>query len=136
MGTTHPQKYNQHTPHTQKKKGEVNVSLPMSDASIAGSVALSGKTENITDAYLDDRFDKAFDQRSGFRTKSILCMPIFRGYESGRKSEWKADEGEKAVIGVLELMNKKGPEENEVFIFFFFRWPLRGRGGGQSFFFA
>ena len=40
----------------------------------------------------DDRFNKAVDKKTGYHTKSILCMPILN-YE-----------GE--VIGVAQIMNK------------------------------
>jgi len=43
---------------------------------IAGWVAESAQTVNIPEAYADARFNKDIDQRSGFRTRSILCMPM------------------------------------------------------------
>lgn len=43
---------------------------------IAGLVASTGETVNIKDAYNDARFNKEVDQRTGFITRSILCMPI------------------------------------------------------------
>jgi len=48
--------------------------IPLSG--IAGSVADSGKMENIADVYNDQRFNPAFDKRTKFRTKSMLVMPI------------------------------------------------------------
>lgn len=35
-----------------------------------------GQMINIPDTYNDPRFDKTVDQKSGFLTRSILCMPI------------------------------------------------------------
>ena len=46
----------------------------------------------IPDAYKDDRFNKAVDVRTGFRTKSILCAPL------------RTVNGEK--IGVSQILNK------------------------------
>ena len=47
---------------------------------------------NITDAYSDPRFNRTVDQKTGYRTKTILCMPIFiRG----------------DVIGVVQMVNKR-----------------------------
>lgn len=43
---------------------------------IAGAVAQSGQTINIPDAYADNRFNPAVDKRTGFHTRSILCLPI------------------------------------------------------------
>ncbi len=60
---------------------------------IAGWVARSGATVNIPDAYADPRFQKEVDQRTGFRTRSILCMPMPN--HQGR------------IIGVLQVLNKR-----------------------------
>lgn len=35
------------------------------------------QTLNIPDAYKDERFNKEVDRKTGFRTTSVLCMPIF-----------------------------------------------------------
>lgn len=43
---------------------------------IAGTVARTGVHLNIKDAYNDPRFNKEVDTRTGFITRSILCMPI------------------------------------------------------------
>lgn len=44
---------------------------------IAGNVAATGAVMNIQHAYEDERFNPEVDQRTGYKTKSILCMPIF-----------------------------------------------------------
>lgn len=61
---------------------------------IAGWVALSGETVNIPDAYNDTRFQPAVDIKSGYRTRSILCVPMRNG--------------QGATIGVLQVLNKEG----------------------------
>ncbi|KAL7670817.1 hypothetical protein ACOME3_005739 [Neoechinorhynchus agilis] len=61
------------------------------DKGIAGHVAMVGESVNLEDAYLDKRFNRAIDEATGYRTKSLLCMPI-----------WNDDR----VIGVMELINK------------------------------
>jgi len=43
---------------------------------IAGSCAELNKTINILDAYNDKRFNKEFDKKTGYRTKSIISIPI------------------------------------------------------------
>ncbi|HEY1586757.1 MAG TPA: GAF domain-containing protein, partial [Polyangia bacterium] len=63
---------------------------------IAGWVAQSGATVNIPDAYADPRFNQSVDKASGFRTRSILCMPMpdHKGH----------------TIGVVQVLNKRlGP---------------------------
>ncbi|MEM9265708.1 MAG: GAF domain-containing protein [Cyanobacteria bacterium P01_F01_bin.13] len=64
--------------------------------SIVGYVASTGETLNILDAYKDSRFDSSADERTGYRTRSILCMPVFNS--SGQ------------IMGVTQLINKaQGP---------------------------
>ncbi|XP_059055124.1 probable 3',5'-cyclic phosphodiesterase pde-5 [Achroia grisella] len=62
---------------------------------IAGHVALSGETMNIPNAYLDNRFNREVDEATGYKTISILCMPI--------KVEGK-------VIGVVQMVNKRNDD--------------------------
>jgi signal transduction histidine kinase len=67
---------------------------------IAGWVAQSGATVNIPDAYTDPRFNQSFDKASGFRTRSILCMPM--PDHKGR------------TIGVVQVLNKRlGPFDGD-----------------------
>lgn len=70
-----------------------SIVLPISQG-IAGHVATTGQLLNIADAYEDERFNKDVDLSTGYRTKSILCLPII-----GR--------GE-AIIGVTQMINKQG----------------------------
>ncbi|KAG5509173.1 hypothetical protein JKF63_06182 [Porcisia hertigi] len=58
---------------------------------IAGTVAESGVSENIKDAYADSRFNRAVDRQLGYRTQSILCEPIMLDGE---------------VLAVVQLVNK------------------------------
>ncbi len=62
------------------------------DRGIAGYVASTGQTLNIPNAYEDPRFDSTVDQRTGYQTRTILCMPVFNS--NG------------ALIGVTQLINK------------------------------
>ncbi|HUP48055.1 MAG TPA: GAF domain-containing SpoIIE family protein phosphatase [Thermoanaerobaculia bacterium] len=70
---------------------------------LAGTVAAMGDPVILYDAYADPRFDPSQDQRSGFRTRSMLCVPI-------RNREQR-------IVGVLQLLNKKsgsfGPNDLE-----------------------
>ena len=72
--------------------GSLQIRLP-NTAGIAGAVFSSGKTINIPHAYADLRFNPAFDKKSGFFTRSILCVPIIN--QKGK------------VIGVTQVLNKK-----------------------------
>jgi len=65
---------------------------------IAGYVAQTGETINIKDAYRDSRFDPSTDKKTGFVTKSILCMPI---------REPVKEEGQIGdIIAVIQILNK------------------------------
>ena len=44
---------------------------------LAGWVAETGRSVNVKDAYLDSRFDPSSDVLLGYRTKSMLCQPVF-----------------------------------------------------------
>jgi adenylate cyclase len=70
--------------------GEIRIP---SHAGIAGAVFTTGRTENILDGYADPRFDNSVDRATGYRTRSILCMPIVNN--AG------------ARIGITEVLNKK-----------------------------
>ena len=71
--------------------------LPIDTRSIAGYAAATGNILNIKDAYrirnLPFRLNRDFDQKFGYRTKSILVVPM-----KNQKDE---------VIGVLQLINAK-----------------------------
>uniref|UniRef100_A0AAY4AZG3 Phosphodiesterase n=1 Tax=Denticeps clupeoides TaxID=299321 RepID=A0AAY4AZG3_9TELE len=62
------------------------------DQGIAGHVATTGEILNIKDAYTHPLFYRAVDERTGFRTRNILCFPI------------KDVSG--VIVGVAELVNK------------------------------
>ena len=63
---------------------------------IAGTVAATGETINIPDAYADPRFNQEVDRRTGYRTRSILCAPV--------------RDGAGEVVGVSQVLNKaSGP---------------------------
>ena len=66
---------------------------------IAGAVFTSGKTINIPYAYADLRFNPGFDKKSGYFTRSILCVPVVN--KAGK------------VIGVTQVLNKRGGPFND-----------------------
>jgi adenylate cyclase len=61
---------------------------------IAGAVFMSGKSINIPHAYADLRFNPSFDRKTGFFTRSILCVPIVNKHGK--------------TIGVTQVLNKRG----------------------------
>jgi len=92
--------------YSLQKVGDVpkEIRVPKSFASIAGFTALARKTVNIKDAYdaaelakfhQNLKFDQRWDKQTGFRTKTVLAVPIMF---------------EKYLLGVIQLINKRhGP---------------------------
>ena len=83
------------------KDGKPNHSM------VAAHAALTGKTVNIADAYTADGFDfsgtRAFDSKTGYRSKSFLTVPM-------RNHEHEA-------IGVLQLINARDPKTGQIAAF-------------------
>ncbi|MDK9718541.1 MAG: GspE/PulE family protein [Trichlorobacter sp.] len=75
--------------------------VPISDTSLAGYCALSGTVLNIRDAYDEHelrmisanlKFDNTWDQKTGFITKQVLCVPM---------------KFQRTLIGVIQIINKQ-----------------------------
>lgn len=47
------------------------------NSGISGHVATTGEHLNILDAHLDPRFNSENDRKTGYTTKSMLCVPIY-----------------------------------------------------------
>ena len=47
-------------------------------AGIVGFVAKTGEILNILDAYSDNRFNPENDKKTNYRTKTVLCVPIYK----------------------------------------------------------
>lgn len=82
------------------------IRVPISNKSIAGFVADTGKVVNISDAYNQSEikkidaalsFDQNWDKKSGFRTRQILAAPIYNNNQ---------------LMGVIQILNKKNGEGN------------------------
>ncbi|MBF0620542.1 MAG: GAF domain-containing protein [Magnetococcales bacterium] len=80
------------------RDGEPNLKM------IAAYAALREETVNLPDAYEAEGFDfagtRAFDSKTGYRSKSFLTVPL-KNHES-------------EIIGVLQLINAKDPNTDEV----------------------
>jgi len=83
------------------KDGKPNHSM------VAAYAALTGKTVNIADAYTAEGFDfsgtRAFDSKTGYRSKSFLTVPM-RNHEN-------------EIIGVLQLINAQDPRNGDIVAF-------------------
>jgi HD-GYP domain-containing protein (c-di-GMP phosphodiesterase class II) len=66
---------------------------------IAGAVAERGEVVRIADAYADGRFNKQVDAGTGYRTRSILCVPM-----------WNT---RREITGVLQALNRRDGDFSE-----------------------
>jgi serine/threonine-protein kinase len=80
--------------------GEIRVPIGVG---ISGTVAATGETINIPDAYADPRFNPEIDRRTGYKTRNMLTFPM------------RAQDGN--ILGVFQILNKRGsgfgPEDME-----------------------
>ncbi len=83
-----------------EKAGEIKKFTVPVGAGIAGSVALTGKSRWINDAVKEPGILKDIDNKTGFSTRNLICVPLQVGQR---------------VIGVLEVVNRRGegPFSNE-----------------------
>ena len=70
---------------------EIEFRFPVTKG-IVGEVAKTRKALNIKDAYKSDWFNAEIDAQSGYRTKSILCLPVLTSNDH--------------MVGVIEMINK------------------------------
>ncbi len=73
----------------------LDIRMPLG-AGIAGRVATTGKAVNIADAYAEPLFNPDVDRRTGYRTRSILCVPLV--------------DRRQRTIAVAQLLNKRSGE--------------------------
>ena len=75
--------------------------VPIGNTSLSGYCAQTGTIVNVKNAYDEQelrmispslRFDRSWDQKTGFRTKQVLCVPM---------------KFNNILIGVFQLINKK-----------------------------
>jgi len=82
----------------------VEARLPLTPASLAGYVALSGETLDIPDVYAIQEgrpyaFNRSFDEDMGYRTRSMLVIPM-------------RDHRDK-IVGVLQFINRLDPTRDD-----------------------
>ncbi len=86
------------TLYTVAGSGEVNFRLPQT-AGIVGSCFTTRRSINIPDAWADPRFHRGFDEQSGYRTHTLLAVPLLGLNDT--------------VVGVLEALNLRGGPADE-----------------------
>ncbi len=84
--------------HSKPDVPLVDFTIPVNRASLAGYTATTGEPLVIDDAYflppdVEYTIDRSFDQRHGYRTKSMLVIPMKDHREE--------------IIGVVQLINRK-----------------------------
>ncbi len=62
------------------------------DKGIVGECAQTRTLINVPDCYADDRFNRAIDKKTGYRSRCMLTIPLI-GYED-------------SLVGVLQILNK------------------------------
>jgi HD-GYP domain-containing protein (c-di-GMP phosphodiesterase class II) len=82
----------------------VETRLPLRPDSVAGYVAISGETLDIPDVYeipadWPFRFNRSFDEKMGYRTRSMMVLPM-RDHRD-------------RVVGVLQFINRIDPTRDE-----------------------
>ncbi len=70
-----------------------NKSIGIIGATVSGSGDGKPQLLNIPDAYADDRFNRGMDQKTGYKTNNILCVPIMHNKT-------------KKCIGAMQILNK------------------------------
>ncbi len=71
--------------------GQAEIRLPPG-VGIAGWVAQNGEPANVAEAYDDPRFNPEVDRRTGYRTHTVLCVPV--------------RDAAGAVVGVVQTINR------------------------------
>jgi HD-GYP domain-containing protein (c-di-GMP phosphodiesterase class II) len=95
-----------------------DLTIPINEKSIAGYVAQTGETLNIPDVYEIDpslpySFNRSFDEKANYRTRSVLAVPL------------STSRGQ--ITGVMQIINSQDDkdnvipfsEESEMFVTFF-----------------
>ncbi len=86
-----------HTQNARVKLPFHRIVMPVSDRTLAGFVALTRESLNISDVYqipeaAPYRFNDSFDRQAGYRTSSVLVVPML--------------DTEGQVLGILQLLNR------------------------------
>ncbi len=81
---------------TKVAHGIEPIEIPM-DSGLVGDAIMHGQKILIEDAYKDERFNKEIDKKTGYKTKSMMIIPMF-DYQDN-------------IIGAFQVMNHKGERD-------------------------
>jgi len=76
----------------ESKSSLESLTVPLGNSSIAGWVAETGKPMVVNDVEKEKRWYPGVDEVAGFKTRSILCVPLGVGDK---------------IVGVIEVVNKR-----------------------------
>jgi putative methionine-R-sulfoxide reductase with GAF domain len=82
---------------TVGQKGVIEIPVK---TGLVGACIEAGEAINIVDAYNDKRFHPSVDKKTGYHTKSVICLPV------------KGSDG--TTRGAIQMINKKGDDGNIV----------------------
>ena len=69
------------------------IEIPV-DSGIVGHTITTGEKVIIDDVYKDSRFNSEIDRKTGYRTKSMMVLPMYDNYDN--------------IIGAFQVINHKG----------------------------
>lgn len=100
---------------TKVAHGIDRIEMP-ANSGLAGHTVQTGETVLVKDAYQDKRFNPAIDQKTNYRTRSVLCMPIrgldneiigvYQAINRGLGADWFSEEDEKNLSLAASYMGK------------------------------
>ena len=83
-----------HQLYTRVALGNLSREIRIDEQSgVAGWVFMNAESAIVNSPYNDERFNKEVDERTGYQTKSLVCVPIFSTGD--------------IPIGVLQVLNKQ-----------------------------
>ena len=81
---------------TKVAQGIDKIKIPI-DSGIVGDAIINEKKIIIDDVYKDSRFNKNVDEKTGYKTKSMMVIPMFNNDDE--------------IIGAFQVINRKGSSE-------------------------
>ena len=70
---------------TKSATGVDSIKIPLNQKSIAGRDCIDRRSLNIRDVYNHTFFNRSIDEKTGYRTKSVACVPVEAGGQSPRR---------------------------------------------------
>lgn len=82
--------------------GESEAIIPVNKLSIIGSCVATQEAQMVADCRQDVRFDSSWDERTGFVTRTMMCLPLLDFRDLGTPLHPKLP----MCVGALQLINK------------------------------